>query len=332
MTDFEKNVHYHDDLIFESEKGDLIIIDEVDHFIYGDTKQFYFFQQNKKIIGFTVTASTKEIKGLERSVFECIKFHEATYWPSGVPKPYIDYSFRGVDVSNTMDLCRELNRYLRKAPVLVYCTELDVKTIGHDVKPAQEIKTRRDFRVLTQLDITDHMGRHELILATTEEEMRGVNLRAPMKGVKLVIAKPFSCQRNADQGLMRVGRYGDPCERLICSYVDLVDDELAGALNKRLFAFAKAHQPKVKPKAGPFADGEYYSKMAQKQDDKIKQQRAKATAGGLVAPAALQAPRAGWDAYQHQWRRDSDGASRPSRVSLQPQQGRHTAPKGEQHY
>ena len=128
---------------------------------------------------------------------------------------------------------------------------------------------------MTQLDKTDHMGRHELILATSEEEMRGVDLRAPTKGVKLVIAKSFSCQRNADQGLMRVGRYGDPCERLICSYVDLVDDEQAGALNKRLFAFAKAHQPKVKPKAGPFVDGEYYSKMAQKQEDKIKQQRAK---------------------------------------------------------
>ena len=81
--------------------------------------------------------------------------------------------------------------------------------------PAYEIKDRRDYRVLTNLDQTDYKGMHNLVLATTEEEMRGVDLRAPLKGVTLVIAKPFSCQRNADQGLMRVGRYGDPCRRFI---------------------------------------------------------------------------------------------------------------------
>ena len=41
--DYEDNVIYHDDLDFETEKGDLIIIDEIDSFIYGDTKDFYEF-------------------------------------------------------------------------------------------------------------------------------------------------------------------------------------------------------------------------------------------------------------------------------------------------
>ena len=98
-TDHQDHVHYHVDFAFETEKGDLIIVDEADYFIYDDPEAFYQFQLNKRVIGFTATASRKDIKGLERSVFECMKFHEATYWPSGVPKPYIDYSLRGIDVS-----------------------------------------------------------------------------------------------------------------------------------------------------------------------------------------------------------------------------------------
>ena len=103
--DYEEKVHYHDGLDFETEKGDLIIIDEVDYFIYGDTKDFYEFQLNKRIIGFTATASTKEVKGLERTVFETMKFNEATYWPSNEPKPLIDYSYRYAEADNMIDLC-----------------------------------------------------------------------------------------------------------------------------------------------------------------------------------------------------------------------------------
>ena len=69
LVDCEEKVHYHEDLEFETNKGDLVIIDEVDYFIYSDPKAFYKFQVTRKIIGFTATASTKAIKGLEHSVF-----------------------------------------------------------------------------------------------------------------------------------------------------------------------------------------------------------------------------------------------------------------------
>ena len=71
--------------------------------------------------------------------------------------------------------------------------------------------------------------------------MRGVDLRAPVKGVTLVIAKSFRCQRNADQGLMRVGRYGDPARRFCWEGIELVDNKESEALSRRLFRFAKAH-------------------------------------------------------------------------------------------
>ena len=112
----------------------------------------------------------------------------------------------------------------------------------------EEVCERRDYKVLTQLDKVHCNGYHRLILATTEEEMRGIDLRAPEKGVTLVISTPFSCQRNADQGLLRVGRYGDPCKRLIWEQVLLVDDKEAASLQKRLYKFAQNHKPVARAK------------------------------------------------------------------------------------
>ena len=43
MTDFEGSAHYHSDLDFEPKKNSIIIIDEIDYFIYGDTGDFYSF-------------------------------------------------------------------------------------------------------------------------------------------------------------------------------------------------------------------------------------------------------------------------------------------------
>jgi len=150
------------------------------------------------VIGFTTTASSKGIDDLERSAFETMKFNEATYWPKNVPVPFVDYSLRAIDVSCFRDLCRVVTHMLDRFPVLLYCDKENVQTVWNDITPAEEIKDRRDYKVLTQLDKLDIRGHNRLILATTEEEMRGVDLRAPIKGVALVIAKPFSCQRNAD--------------------------------------------------------------------------------------------------------------------------------------
>lgn len=96
LTDFEENVHYHDSLVFETGKGDLVIIDEADYFIYNDPDAFYKFQQNKKVLGFTATASNKNTNGLERMVFNSMNFKEATYWPTAIAKPFIDYSLGGI--------------------------------------------------------------------------------------------------------------------------------------------------------------------------------------------------------------------------------------------
>jgi hypothetical protein len=53
--------------------------------------------------------------------------------------------------------------------------------------------------------------------------MRGIDYRCERVSMHLVVAQPFPCTREALQGVARVGRFGDPCTRIIFNGVELVD-------------------------------------------------------------------------------------------------------------
>lgn len=66
--------------------------------------------------------------------------------------------------------------------------------------------------------------------------MRGFDYRAPQLGVTLVIAKSFAHEREAVQGLNRVGRFGEPCRRVRLSHVPLIDERASFNHRKTLNA------------------------------------------------------------------------------------------------
>ena len=51
--------------------------------------------------------------------------------------------------------------------------------------------------------------------------MRGIDYRAP--AIALLIGKSFGNARDGDQGLKRVGRKGDRCQRIAIEGVPLID-------------------------------------------------------------------------------------------------------------
>ena len=71
--------------------------------------------------------------------------------------------------------------------------------------------------------------------------MRGYDYRAFMRGICLVIAKSFVTRHDADQGLARVGRYGDKCQRILVNGVSLVDKGKELMLMQPLRRFKMAH-------------------------------------------------------------------------------------------
>jgi hypothetical protein len=62
------------------------------------------------------------------------------------------------------------------------------------------------------------------LLITLGFGMRGVDYRAPLTGITLVIALSFNHEREATQALARVGRYKEPCARYLVEGVELIDE------------------------------------------------------------------------------------------------------------
>jgi hypothetical protein len=68
-------------------------------------------------------------------------------------------------------------------------------------------------------------GNYPVYLANEKYGMRGLDYRASgnKHGICLLVCSPFDNRVNYHQGLMRVGRYGDECNRIINSQIMEVD-------------------------------------------------------------------------------------------------------------
>ena len=72
----------------------------------------------------------------------------------------------------------------------------------------------------TQIDAN---GNYPIVIVADEAMMRGVDYRSDGKGLLLVINKTFTTNRDAEQGLARVGRFGDASYRVLVKGIELVD-------------------------------------------------------------------------------------------------------------
>ena len=72
----------------------------------------------------------------------------------------------------------------------------------------------------TQIDAN---GNYPIVIVADEAMMRGVDYRSDAKGLLLVINKTFTTNRDAEQGLARVGRFGDQGCRVLVQGIELVD-------------------------------------------------------------------------------------------------------------
>jgi hypothetical protein len=105
---------------------------------------------------------------------------------------------------------------LLKSPVLLYCTE-ELKSkiateLAHYFMDAETEHIKEDL--LRSMD-TISLNPYQLVIATDPFAMRGFDYRAKTTGLALVLAKSFRYEREAIQGLNRVGRNGDECKRIL---------------------------------------------------------------------------------------------------------------------
>ena len=92
-----------------------------------------------------------------------------------------------------------------------------------------------DHKALRKLDEPEG-GIFKLLVASDKIiAMRGLDYRAPINGIMLLICHPFSHHREAEQAAYRVGRQNDPCKRLILKDLSLVNKEDQSKYNSKLY-------------------------------------------------------------------------------------------------
>ena len=77
---------------------------------------------------------------------------------------------------------------------------------------------------LRRLNIKLTSGCYPLVVTSDPEVMRGYDFRSQKVGMILFIAKSFASMRDANQGMGRVGRFGESAKRFKLQSVALVDD------------------------------------------------------------------------------------------------------------
>ena len=83
------------------------------------------------------------------------------------------------------------------------------------------------------------------MIATDVQYMRAIDYRAQNLGITLIIAKSFEHERQAQQGLGRVGRNGDACLRVLLRSVPLIDANLRFQYFKKMNVFFNDNIAKI---------------------------------------------------------------------------------------
>jgi hypothetical protein len=107
-----------------------------------------------------------------------------------------------------------------------------------------------DSSFLKELDKAIKDGLYPLVVTGSIFGMRGIDYRSRNVAMHLIIARSFDTERDALQGLNRVGRFGDSCTRTMFANVELIDKRASlinrGKIQKFL---AAADTQKVQVKA-----------------------------------------------------------------------------------
>jgi hypothetical protein len=108
-------------------------------------------------------------------------------------------------------------------PILLFCKEdLIVKLAAEGIEHL--LVEQMELDELRRLNLKLTSGCYPLLVTSDPDVMRGYDFRSQKVGMILCIAKSFASMRDANQGMGRVGRFGESAQRFKLQSVSLVDD------------------------------------------------------------------------------------------------------------
>ena len=94
-----------------------------------------------------------------------------------------------------------------------------------------------DASTLRHCDKRQDGDRYTTYIVSDEALTRGTDWRSPDVGMALVLDRGFESERDLQQALARVGRFGDRAVRVKSNNVELIDPKLSEQLKTRLINY-----------------------------------------------------------------------------------------------
>jgi hypothetical protein len=139
-----------------------------------------------------------------------------------------------LDQVEPADLTAFMLRYQTNRAILFFSGFSSAQLAASGLVNIHEGKSLQPAQLSALHNLVDDERKYPIVLVSEEAMMRGLDYRSDGKGLVLVIGKSFSTARDAEQGLARVGRFGDQSYRTILKRMELVD-KYANARNFSAF-------------------------------------------------------------------------------------------------
>jgi hypothetical protein len=228
-------VFYRVGLLFDRIDSSMLVIDESDSLLFRDPLQFKAMTTTSRCICLTATADDNNRKGAEKQAIKDAGLARFEYGYSAeltVPATINEVKAFG-DNSTVLAFLQEK---LAVTPVLFYCSEAMMAFLKDSEQQFICADDPVNDKALRKLGERFDES-FSLIVATDPDAMRGVDYRADE--ITLLVGKSFGNARDGDQGLKRVGRNGDRCQRIAIEGIPLVDPVQEAAYQTQLLEFCR---------------------------------------------------------------------------------------------
>ena len=195
MAGLVRRISYCTRLPTNPKPEDAIILDEVDHWIFGNPGRLGKLSQDQRVIGLTATVDDSDLGGMEREILRTLGFRIHEKWigePSLKPMPP---AFEEVQLPEKADIKRFLEQQLQLQATLLYGQSELLQYLLAEGMIFTMVDESVDTAMLRKLDQLQD-GRYRLLaFDSAEPALRGVDYRGHDAGLALLVAKPFATDR-----------------------------------------------------------------------------------------------------------------------------------------
>lgn len=205
--------------------------------IFKNLQDFQKMTTKARCICLTATTPRDGNSKLEQKIYEDLGLKSLAYVPNNMPDQNEEMATQPLPNLSNDQFVEHVREISKEQAVLIYTDVTEQTSLLEKLPWSEKVSAETDAASLRELDMMKTDQHYRVLVASDVGTMRGVDLRAPTRGLVLVIRKGFASERDKMQALTRVGRQGDKCERFISRGLSLIDKELEEELVKRLIQF-----------------------------------------------------------------------------------------------